>query len=159
MTSAASRKPPIPHFLYGIVNPVMGAILRSPLHGLLSPYLVLVTFRGRRTGREFSAPVGYRQDGDALQMLVHGAWWKNLRPEARVRVQLRGRERMARAAATQDGAVLLPWLRRRLAEIGGVRNARRMGISELDPSREPTDDELLYAVRGAALVRVELEPV
>lgn len=32
-----------------------------------------------------------------------------------------------------------------------------MGITELDPGNEsPTDEQLLHAVRGAALVRVEL---
>jgi hypothetical protein len=52
---------------------------------------------------------------------------------------------------------MLAYLRRRIVEVGGVTNVRRMGITELDPGNEsPTDEQLLHAVRGAALVRVEL---
>ena len=69
---------------------------------------------------------------------------------------LDGRERPGRATATDDPAALLPYLRRRLGEVGGVKNARRIGLTELGPSREPTEAELLHAARGSALVRVEL---
>ena len=152
------RKAPIPEFLYKIVNPTIGAILRSPLHGIMSGALMLITFTVRRTGRRITTPVSYQRRGDTLRVLVHRPWWKNLRDGAVVTVRLQGRDRAGRASATQERAVLLSWLRERLAEVGGVKNARRLAMSELDPTREPTDDELLHAARGAALVEIELDP-
>jgi hypothetical protein len=49
-------------------NPVVRLVLRSPLHGLLSSGLITVT--GRRSGREFTFPVGYEQRGDSVRITV-----------------------------------------------------------------------------------------
>ncbi len=40
-------------------NPVMSALLRLPLHGLLSRQVFLLTYTGRRSGRQYTLPVGY----------------------------------------------------------------------------------------------------
>lgn len=36
---------------FRVINPLMEALLRSPLHGLVSDSLLLVTFTGRKSGR------------------------------------------------------------------------------------------------------------
>lgn len=155
-TAGEPRKPPIPTFLYAIVNPAISALLRSPLHPLLSQVMISITFTGRKSGRRFTTPVAYSRQGKTLYVLANGPWWRNLRGGAPVTVWLQGIERCGRAFATDDPAELLPFLRRRLAEIGGVRYARRLALSDLDSTREPTDAELLHAARGSALVRIEL---
>lgn len=43
------------------MNPVVKALIRSRLHGLASGSLALITVTGRRSGREHTFPVGYRQ--------------------------------------------------------------------------------------------------
>jgi len=72
------------------------ALLRSPLHGLLSGSLLLVTYTGRRTGRTFTIPVLYAEVGVDLVVYVgrsrEKVWWRNLRGGAPVRVRLRGEE-------------------------------------------------------------------
>ncbi len=86
-----SRRHPLRNHL---VNPIVIAVLRSRLHRLLSGNLILVTYRGRRTGRERTIPVMYAEDGDRLVVLVGDApakqWWRNLRAGAQVEVRLRG---------------------------------------------------------------------
>jgi hypothetical protein len=61
-------------------------VLRSPLHGLLSRRTALITVTGRRSGREFTFPVGYEQRGDGVCITVgspeHKRWWRNLRTPA-----------------------------------------------------------------------------
>src|SRR5215218_8339765 len=42
-----------------IVNPALKAILRSPIHGLASGRLALITYTGRRSGREYTLPCFY----------------------------------------------------------------------------------------------------
>jgi hypothetical protein len=68
-------------FLNHIAAPVVRALLRSPLHGLLSGSVLLVTYRGRRSGRGFTLPVQYGRDEDAFVVTVGapGAkqWWRN----------------------------------------------------------------------------------
>jgi hypothetical protein len=40
------------------LNPILVGILRSPLHWLVSPFLILVTVTGRRTGVDFDRKAG-----------------------------------------------------------------------------------------------------
>jgi hypothetical protein len=56
------RRPPVA--LFKIANYVVRPLLRSPLHPLLSGQLMLLAYRGRRTGREHTIPIGYFSLGD-----------------------------------------------------------------------------------------------
>ena len=90
-------------------------LLRSPLHGVLSGSLALVTVTGRRSGREFTFPVTYRQDGDVVRIGVgwpeQKQWWRNLQGDgAPVRVRVRGRTRAGHGVARgneRDGVVVV----------------------------------------------------
>jgi deazaflavin-dependent oxidoreductase (nitroreductase family) len=82
-------------------NVLIGALLRSPLHGLASGGLALISVTGRRTGRTYTFPVGYRQDGDRVTIVVgwpeRKRWWRNLRDGGRVGLRLCGVERAGHA--------------------------------------------------------------
>lgn len=69
-------------------------VLRSPLHGMMSGFLMLLTYRGRLSGASYTVPVGYHDDGDGITVLVGRAgdktWWRNLRGGAPVSLRLRG---------------------------------------------------------------------
>ena len=55
-------EPPIPKPVFEyIIDPVLKAVLRSPLHRLVSDSLLFITFIGRKSGTEYTAPVGYEQ--------------------------------------------------------------------------------------------------
>jgi len=54
----------------------------SPRFGrLVSRYLTVVTYTGRRSGRVFSTPVGYRRNGEVvtIEVMFPGVknWWRN----------------------------------------------------------------------------------
>jgi F420H(2)-dependent quinone reductase len=74
----------------------VAAVLRSPLHRVLSGSLLLIRFTGRRTGREHSRPVMFAEDAGELIIFVGNAekkvWWRNLEQGAPVHVRVRGRE-------------------------------------------------------------------
>src|SRR5215472_10171892 len=80
-----------------IINPFVSTILRSPLHGILSRDVLLLTFTGRRSGKRITIPVGYTRDGETMIVFSTRAWWKNLRGGASVAIRLEGRLRTARA--------------------------------------------------------------
>src|SRR5437764_6566928 len=89
------------------VNPALQALLRSPIHRLASSRLALVTYTGRRSGREYTIPVLYRDDGDEVTIAVgwpeRKVWWRNLTGEGRpVRLVVRGRELRGHAKATKQ---------------------------------------------------------
>ena len=89
------------------VNRFTRPLLRSPAHGVLSDKLLLLTFTGRKTGRRFSIPMNYTEQGDKILLVPQSperkTWWRNLRGEgAPVRVRLRGTDRTGWAVATGD---------------------------------------------------------
>lgn len=74
---------------------VVGAILRSPAHRLLSGRVVLLRYRGRRSGCLYTLPVQYAEhDGELIVLAADAAakqWWRNFRRPAGADVLLRGR--------------------------------------------------------------------
>lgn len=75
-------------------NPIITSILRSPLHGLVSGMYMLITFTGKKTGKAYTTPVQYRQQGVLLKLVTRRSrtWWKNLRGGAPVTLYLHGRD-------------------------------------------------------------------
>src|SRR5262245_52960145 len=74
-------------------NAIVRSLLRSPLSGCAHGSIVLLTVTGRSTGRRFSFPVQYVEDGDTL-WIMSGAgpektWWRNLIGGAPIEVLLR----------------------------------------------------------------------
>jgi hypothetical protein len=122
-----SKGPPLPKWAYGIVNPAMMAVLRSPLHGLLSGSLMILIFEGRKSGKRYQIPVGYMEEGGKLYLFSHAAWAKNFRDGAPVGVRLRGELRRGTARLTTDPALIRRMINRMIAE-RGEGMAERMGF-------------------------------
>jgi hypothetical protein len=77
-----------------IGNTFVSALLRSPVHGLLSGSVDLVRYRGRRSGREITTPTQYAEDGNDVLILAGRpetkSWWRNFRDDHDVDVLVRG---------------------------------------------------------------------
>ena len=89
------------------VNPALALLLRSPIHRLASGRLALVTYTGRRSGREYTIPVLYRDRGDEVMIAVgwpeRKVWWRNLTGAGGpVRLLIRGNEVRGHAVATKE---------------------------------------------------------
>ena len=106
-TSVHYPKPPWPVRI--LANAIATTILRSPWHRMRSDRLLLLTFTGRKSGKEFTTPMRYVQEGETLLMRVVYPWWKNLVGEAPVRVLLRGEMRTGTAEVLpeEDGEVVV----------------------------------------------------
>jgi hypothetical protein len=88
-------------------NPGIRLLLQSPLHALASRQLALITVTGRRSGRTYTIPVGYRREGNVVRIGVgwpsRKSWWRNLRGEgAPVRMRIRGQDLGGHAVARGD---------------------------------------------------------
>ena len=94
-----------------LANVLATTILRSRWHSMRSDRLLLLTFTGRKSGKEFTTPMRYVQEGNTLRLkvLVKYPWWKNLREQATVRVLLRGQMRTGTAEVfpEKDGEVVV----------------------------------------------------
>src|SRR5215212_4309628 len=90
------------------INPFVSMILRSPLHRLLSSHVLLLTFTGRKTGKQFTISAGYTREGDTLTLFSSKSWYKNLRGGGScVAMHLQGRGRTGRAEVIEDRTAVL----------------------------------------------------
>ena len=89
------------------VNPLVGALLRSPVHPLLSGKLALITVTGRRSGNLHTFPVGYKTTASgvaiAIAMPADKVWWRNLRSPAPVKLLIAGERRTGTGRAVESG--------------------------------------------------------
>ncbi|MCA5894042.1 hypothetical protein LEP48_11885 [Isoptericola sp. NEAU-Y5] len=83
---------------------------RSPRWGgPLRRRLTIVRYTGRRTGREFAIPVGFRREGEGVTLRAVAPeakrWWRNFLGEgAALSLELDGEERSGHAVAHRDAA-------------------------------------------------------
>jgi hypothetical protein len=92
----------------GFVNTGVAALIRSPRWGrLVGRGLAMMTYTGRRSGRTFTIPVGYKRTGDdvtiAVSMPESKTWWRNfLDAGAPLSLHLDGVDRPGHAMAHRD---------------------------------------------------------
>ena len=85
-------------------NDFIAWVLRSPLHGMLSNGMLLLTVTGRKTGKQYTTPVEYfREDGNLWVMTSRDrTWWRNLKGGAKVSLLLKRKPVTARAELDLD---------------------------------------------------------
>lgn len=97
-TTAAEEAVPFAIRVLRRLNPLMMGILRSPLHGLLSGGLLVLEYRGRRSGRELWLPLSYVSHAGNVHLCTRSSKWvSNLRGGADVVAVIRGRRVAMRA--------------------------------------------------------------
>jgi deazaflavin-dependent oxidoreductase (nitroreductase family) len=147
-------------FMNYIANPFVRLILRSPLHGWMSAAVMLITYRGRKTGREYTLPVQYVRDGQAIYIIPgmpeRKTWWRSLRGGQPVRLRLAGETLDARAEAIDGSsdpdlaARVLEQYFRRFPPSARQHKVRVSGDGAFAPA------DLQRAAQSMVLVRVEL---
>jgi hypothetical protein len=79
-----------------VINVPMRWLLRLPFATPLSGQLMLLTLRGRKSGKVYRQPVSFVRDGETLLTPGGGRWKLNLRDGECVRIRLAGRDRLGR---------------------------------------------------------------
>lgn len=74
----------------GATNPLTKRLIDSRFAGPMGKALLLLRYRGRRSGRTFTTPVGYVREGDRVVMVTSPTykWWPNLVGGADVELRL-----------------------------------------------------------------------
>ena len=79
---------------FRLVNPITRAITRSPLHPLISDYIVVLIFPGIKSGRIYSIPVSYLETSDKEMICLTDRpyiWWRNLINNKNIQILLKGK--------------------------------------------------------------------
>jgi deazaflavin-dependent oxidoreductase (nitroreductase family) len=139
-----------------IVNRAMKFVLGSPLHGVVSKTVLLITFTGRKSGKAYTTPVSYSQHDDQVHIFTHAHWWKNLQAGSTVTLRLRGREvRGLTEPVAEDKQAVAAGLAAHLRRVPS--DARYYGVT-FDDHKNPRAADVEEAARTVVMIRVRLCP-
>ncbi|MBI5878310.1 MAG: nitroreductase family deazaflavin-dependent oxidoreductase [Chloroflexi bacterium] len=134
-------------------NSMTAALLRSPLHGMLSGSTMLVTVTGRKSGQPITTPVSYVRIGNALSItsLRTRQWWRNARGGAPVSVVLRGAAVRGTATVIEDERAVADALAAQLR--AAPQTAKWYGVA-LDAAGNPDFIVLDRIAKTRVVVRI-----
>jgi deazaflavin-dependent oxidoreductase (nitroreductase family) len=133
-------------------------ILSSPLHKLISKNTLLIHFTGRKSGKQYSTPVNYTQEGSTIRITSQRErlWWRNLKQAPAVSLHLRGKLVGGTAAVLESPADVASGLERFLRPAPDL--ARYYQIS-MDESGSFDQADLVNAARSAVVIAIVLDPI
>ncbi|GAA4608339.1 hypothetical protein BJY16_006791 [Actinoplanes octamycinicus] len=151
---AIVRNVPAPHQR----DEAIRARLAGPDPGPMGERLVLLHFRGRRTGRDLEVVAGLHRIGGALHLATGSRWRHNFAGGTTAALTWRGRRRPAELRLVESLDATVAGYARLISEYGRTDAERRLGII-INVDRTPTGEEVRDAVRrcGLSLVEVRLE--
>jgi hypothetical protein len=128
------KRPPV--WLFRALNPLVRTLLRSPLARILDGRLMLLTYRGRRSGREFTIPIGYFPWDDGVLSLSATRWWVNVRDAQPAQLLIRRQRQDATATVYDRPDEVAAHLEQFVARFG--HKAARGLLLGLPRDRDPT---------------------
>ena len=138
-----------------ILNRIMRALLRSPLHFVASRSVMLITFTGRKSGRGYTTPISYAREGDLVTAFTGARWWKNLSGGAPVTLSIKNREYQGQAdVVAEDKEAVARGLQ---AFLRRVRFDARFYNVEFDADGEPNWEDVRRAAERCVMLRVQLD--
>ncbi|QUR66328.1 hypothetical protein [Mycobacterium spongiae] len=147
-----------PSALLRLVNPMLGVLLGTPLAGSLRKQLMVMSFTGRKTGRQFSIPLSAHVIDNDLYALTGAVGWKhNFAGGAATHVLYNGTTTPMRGELIRDRAVVAD-LCLRCAQSYDLKRAQRMMGLKFRDGRVPTLEEFTEAVDRLQLAAIRLTP-
>jgi hypothetical protein len=146
-----------PEALLRFVNPALRFLLGTPLAGPARKQMMVVSFKGRKTGRQYSIPLSAHVIDNQLYSLTSAPWKNNFRDGAAAEVLHNGKRTPMRGELVSDPAVVAD-LSHRCAESYGVKQAQRMMGLGFRDQRIPTVEEFKEAAERERIVAVKLTP-
>ena len=78
--------------LWFLINPVVAFLTRSPLHFLISHQVLVIQFKGRKSGKQYLVPVSYHEHESSYTCVTlrSNIWWRNLKEVSHTKIWLKG---------------------------------------------------------------------
>ena len=137
-----------------VANVFMRLLLRSPLHGVLSRNLLLLSYTGRKSGKRYTFPITYSRLGDVVNVFTYRAWEKNLRGGAPVVVEIKRERFEGQAEVIRDDTPAIASAL--LAHLRAHPSLARGYSVPPDAAGQPDPDGVRQAAQSVALVRIRL---
>jgi F420H(2)-dependent quinone reductase len=135
-------------------NFVEGILLRSRLHHWRSDTDMLLIFKGRKSGKKYTVPVCYIQEGDVISCITKVGWWRNLQGGVPVTVCVKGRDLQGTADTVVDDQETIARVMGQLLEAAPV--GHKYYAVPAGPDGRATWEELMKAAAFTVLIRITL---
>ncbi len=132
-------------------NPILRGLAKR-LPGLARSVLVL-HFTGRKSGRRFDVPIGYRLEDGRIQILTDSVWRHNFTGGRGAEVTYLCRRQPAEGTLADDPAELADYYMTQTEAIGAKRVASDLGM-RINLDRAPTHAEWMDALQRVGMARV-----
>jgi len=154
LRTVRSRSLP-PRGVMRVANVFVSALLRSPLHGVLSGQLLVLSYTGRKSGRRYQLPIVYRRDVENVTLIAGNPWWVNMRGGAPVTLRIAGVELRGVATPVEDREQAARAL---LALLEELPHFAKSYNAALTPEGHPDPASVRAAIATQVVVNVALDP-
>jgi hypothetical protein len=136
-------------------NPMTIWLLKSPLHGMISGGVMLVSVTGCKSGRLISTPTNYLRDGNTLWVISwrERTWWRNLRGGVKVQVLLAGKSVEGRGQVIEEEKAVAQSLFDYYRKVPQAAKYVQIG---LDAAGLPVSADCERAAQKMVVVRIDL---
>lgn len=128
-------------------------LLRTPLHVIFSKSIMLLQFRGRKTGKVYSTPVSYLREGDVVTAFTDSPWQRNLLGGAPVTVYLKGKAVKGVAKVIDNKDAVTKGLSHFLTRVRF--DARVYGVG-FDASGQPIREQVEKGAQHHVMLKIQL---
>ena len=137
-------------------NLIIRWMLSSPIHGLLSENVMLISFKGRNSGKEYTIPVNYLQsDGVVLVTSYrHRTWWRNLREGVPVTLRIRGQNFKGIGESITSKTYVIKHLQDYVQKV--PKHAKYFNVA-LDSDGNPNLEDIARAAQDRVGIRIQLK--
>ena len=142
-------------------DPIIKTILRSPLHRMVSGNMMLMTYTGRKSDRQYQVPMNYfviESTGTKFLATIskpERTWWRNLRDWAEVNVLVKGTTYLADAYVIESQAEVRDLLQELFSQYPDL--GERFNIEVVDG--EPVRSDVASLAGETVFIRTELKHI
>ena len=75
-----------------LINPIISLLARSPFHFVISHQLLVVSFTGAKSGKQYLVPLSYHKHSSSYTCVTlrSNIWWRNLKSLPKTKIWLKG---------------------------------------------------------------------
>jgi hypothetical protein len=138
-----------------VISPIMRLLLRTPVLGSAREQLMVISFKGRKTGRQYAIPVSAHQIDNNLYALIAAPWKHNFRDGATAQVLHDGKTTTMRGELIQDRAAVADLYRRCCETYGSIKTAQRMMGMKFRDQQMPSLEDFSEVVEREHLAAIQ----
>ncbi len=135
-------------------NSILRWMLSSPFHGSVSKNTMLITFKGRKSEKQYTIPVNYVRDGNLFLVTSYRRrkWWRNLVDGAPVTLRVQRQDLNGMGEAITDEADVANNL---LIYLQNAPKQAKYFKVNLDLDGKPNALDIARASQERVVVRIE----